>query len=225
MDATPKYHVVEDTNKYGATIYLVARVDGTPSGYGTGQDSRIAHTSYPAAELADFHCAFVNATPDHYRIERDTHRANSMRAGRQFWRITSMINGDPIDLRQTWDDGNEVKGNWPEGTRPVDVLIALALRHADGVEARIAKHAEGQAVAAAEATVREAREAQLSQLRKDKGELATPRQVDFILSLLDRREHTGEGGGFFMGPKDRAGIEELSKSQASAYIRSLKGDY
>jgi hypothetical protein len=65
----------------------------------------------------------------------------------------------------------------------------------------------------------------LAQARADKGELATPRQVDYILQLLQAREYSGEGGGFFVGPKDRAGIEELSKAQASAYIRSLKGDY
>ena len=33
------------------------------------------------------------------------------------------------------------------------------------------------------------------------------------------------GGGFFSGPTDRAGIEELSKREASMYITSLKGDY
>jgi len=55
--------------------------------------------------------------------------------------------------------------------------------------------------------------------------LATPRQVDYILTLLDRRARSGDGGGFFSGPTDRAGIEKLSRSEASSYIDSLKGDY
>jgi hypothetical protein len=55
--------------------------------------------------------------------------------------------------------------------------------------------------------------------------MATPRQVDYIMSLLARRERSGEGGGFFQGPTDRDGIAALTKAEASNYIRSLKGDY
>ncbi|WP_338683979.1 hypothetical protein QD712_25940 [Streptomyces acidiscabies] len=55
--------------------------------------------------------------------------------------------------------------------------------------------------------------------------LATQSQIDYILNLLARRTRTGEGGGFFDGPADRAGIAALSRSEASAYVNSLKGEY
>ncbi|MBB5110107.1 hypothetical protein [Streptomyces spectabilis] len=55
--------------------------------------------------------------------------------------------------------------------------------------------------------------------------MATPRQADYILQLLALRERLGEEGGFMTGPTTRAGIEELSKAGASAYIDSLKGSY
>lgn len=61
--------------------------------------------------------------------------------------------------------------------------------------------------------------------RHDDAGLATDRQVDFILSLLSERRRTGEGGGFQTGPTDRAGIEKLTRGQASTYIDSLKGTY
>lgn len=53
----------------------------------------------------------------------------------------------------------------------------------------------------------------------------TDRQVDYILNLLARRARSGEGGGFFTGPTDRAGIAKLSRGDASAYIDSLTGNY
>lgn len=54
---------------------------------------------------------------------------------------------------------------------------------------------------------------------------ATGRQIDYILTLLTRRARSGEGGGFFTGPTDRAGIAKLSQADASAYINSLTGNY
>ncbi len=55
--------------------------------------------------------------------------------------------------------------------------------------------------------------------------LATDRQVEYILGLLDQRRRVDECGGFFPGPTDRAGIAALSREDASNYITSLKGDY
>lgn len=55
--------------------------------------------------------------------------------------------------------------------------------------------------------------------------LATPRQVDYILSLLDQRKHSGASGGFMTGPADRMGIEALTRQQASTYITSLTERY
>ncbi|MCX5202505.1 hypothetical protein OG897_13735 [Streptomyces sp. NBC_00237] len=56
-------------------------------------------------------------------------------------------------------------------------------------------------------------------------EMATERQVAYILSLLDQRRRSGEGGGFFQGPTNRQGVERLTRAEATTYIRSLKGDY
>lgn len=50
---------------------------------------------------------------------------------------------------------------------------------------------------------------------------ATDRQVDYIMNLLSRHA----GGGFFNGPKDRAGVKKLTQGEASAYINSLTDNY
>lgn len=49
----------------------------------------------------------------------------------------------------------------------------------------------------------------------------TPWQVDRILRLLARHG----GGGFYQGPRDRAGISRLTKAQANLYIDSLTDNY
>jgi hypothetical protein len=54
---------------------------------------------------------------------------------------------------------------------------------------------------------------------------ATPRQVDYIFNLLAQRAASGVAGGFMTGPTDRAGIEAMTKSEASIYITSLTEDY
>ena len=56
-------------------------------------------------------------------------------------------------------------------------------------------------------------------------ELATERQVAFIMSLVARRAAYGEADGFMSGPTTREAVAQLSKSQASAYITSMKGGY
>lgn len=61
---------------------------------------------------------------------------------------------------------------------------------------------------------------------RDAGPLATPRQVEYILQLLQRREINGDGDGFVVGgPTTRAQVELLSRTQASTYIDSLTGNY
>lgn len=55
--------------------------------------------------------------------------------------------------------------------------------------------------------------------------LATPRQVSYILSLLAARQRNGDGGGFMTGPTDRAGIEQMTRREASTYIDSLRENY
>jgi hypothetical protein len=56
-------------------------------------------------------------------------------------------------------------------------------------------------------------------------ELATEHQVDFIMKLLAWRAVSGEADGFVTGSTTREEIAKLSKSQASAYITSMKGGY
>lgn len=53
--------------------------------------------------------------------------------------------------------------------------------------------------------------------------LASPAQVDYIMKLLARRH--GDDSGFMVGPTTRAGVAAMSRSDASIYIASLKGDY
>ena len=55
--------------------------------------------------------------------------------------------------------------------------------------------------------------------------MATERQAGYILSLLARRSRDGDGGGFYSGPTDRAGILAMTRSDASAYINSLTDQY
>jgi hypothetical protein len=78
-----------------------------------------------------------------------------------------------------------------------------------------ARQAQKQRWAAESAAVRRDRE------RERASRPAQPRQVDYILGLL--RNHAG--GGFFVGPTDRAGISRLTQQEASAYIDSLTDNY
>ena len=225
--AQPMYRIDEHTvTHYGTqrTAYTIVRTDGTPGGYGPGKDNRLHDATFFTRDLAEFYCEFYERTPVGCHLRTEHYRANSMNRG-SYWLLTTSFKDDPSDLRKTWPKDQEVPENHPAGTRLIDVLVQMALTHAEGAPARIAQAAEKRAVAEAEATVHQAREDQLAQIRREKGALATPRQVDYILQLLAKRERTGEGGGFFYGPTDRAGIEEMSKADASAYITSLKGDY
>ncbi|MFC1418607.1 hypothetical protein [Streptacidiphilus cavernicola] len=215
-----RFEITESTDKYGRTLHTVSRTDGTET------DFRVYHATYLSREQAETHCEFVNRTPAEYHIRKEQHSGRQIGTGTgYYWKITSSRNEDPTDLKKTLDLNHEIKGAWPAGTRIVDMLVHWALQHAEGAPKRIAEKAERDAIEAAESAVREVRAAQLAELRRTRGELATPRQVDYILRLLAARERSGEGGGFFYGPKDRAGIEEMSKADASSYITSLKGDY
>lgn len=185
MDAM--YDVTESTSvQYGRerTVYTVVRTDGTPAGFGSGQDGRIYRAEYPTREGAEFYAEFYGRTPAGYDVKRETPRAGSIdRTPR--WVLTGGTDGDPSPLRVALALDWTAEGTaWPAGTRPVDVLIKRANDHAAGAAARISKKAETDAVEAAEATVREARAEQLAAAQAAKGELATGRQVDYILQLL-----------------------------------------
>lgn len=53
--------------------------------------------------------------------------------------------------------------------------------------------------------------------------LATPRQVEYIMALIDRGAH--EEGGFYNGPTTREKVAMMDRKSASLYIDSLKGSY
>ena len=53
-------------------------------------------------------------------------------------------------------------------------------------------------------------------------ELATPAQVEFIMSLLSKGAH--EEGGYIDGPVTHAGVAAMGRRAASAYIDSLRGE-
>lgn len=55
------------------------------------------------------------------------------------------------------------------------------------------------------------------------GQLATPRQVEFIMDLIHRGAH--EEGGFMTGPTTRDEVAKMSRQAASGYITSLQGRY
>ncbi|MFB8443616.1 hypothetical protein ACFC7A_31680 [Streptomyces niveus] len=222
-----KYRIEErDIVQYGQEchVFVIVRTDGTPAGYGPGKDNRITGDPYFTRESAERYMKFYESTPPGYRLSRKSHSSRSVQSG-YYWLLEGGGQDDPSDIRHTWDDGREVQGNWPEGTTWLDVLISLANRHAAGAPERIRKKAEKDAVAEAEAAVREVREQQLNTAQAEKGELATERQVDYIVQLLAARARSGEGGGFMTGPTGRADIELMSKAEASLYITSLKGDY
>lgn len=53
--------------------------------------------------------------------------------------------------------------------------------------------------------------------------LATPRQVEYIMALIDRGAH--EEGGFYSGPTTSEKVAMMDRKSASLYIDSLKGSY
>lgn len=222
------YRVDEVAEQYYGkirTLYRVVRTDGTPAGGGLGKDIRLPYQPFPSRGHAEIHAEFLERTPAGYFVEYTT-GSGMNREPR--WQLRGGAHGDPgsvsrmSQVSETWTQEGT---NWPVGTRIVDILVEWANRHAAGAAERIARKAEQDAVDAAETVVREARESRMAELRGAKGPLATVPQIDYILQLLARREASGEGGGFYYGPTDRAGIEEMSRIEASTYITSLKGDY
>lgn len=217
-----RYTITEGTNQYGTTTWTVIRTDGTEAGWGPGKDSRIYDMVFIKKDHAEIAAGVLEQLPEEYRFAKREVRyhSSSISSNHWVWEVTGGINRDPEQLKASIrvDTASSVE-------EVITNLLKNVHAHAEGATDRIAKKAEQDAIAAAEATVRKARAEQLAEARRTKGPLATPKQVDYILQLLSRRERTGEGGGFFYGPTDRAGIEEMSKADASTYITSLKGDY
>lgn len=199
-----RYEVTDTTHRMlgkDVTRYAVTRIDHGPKPY---------DKSYSERSIAEAHVAMVNAIPEGYSIERSTYPARSGRTG-YVWRLRTHTE-DPRPLRGDYDEAEYGLG------RIVELVTRLVRDHAAGAPERIAK-------AEAERERASAAEARRNELIARKGELATPRQISYILRLLSEREYSGEGGGFFMGPTDPDQVAELSKREASNYIDSLTGRY
>lgn len=101
------------------------------------------------------------------------------------------------------------------------VAYAFSRKDSDRIDALVAQYvADRDAKTAAEAVTEtvatEAPEA-----------TATASQVDYIMTLLDRRQRDGLADvvGFTTGPATRQGVARMTRRAASAYIDSLKGEY
>lgn len=112
-------------------------------------------------------------------------------------------------------------------SRPIDMptaarLVAAVAEDEAAAPARMIRAAERAVEAEAERIAAE----EAARVAAERAKLATPRQVEFILTLLAQQEFQLGGGGFVVGgPTKREDIAKLTKEQASAYITSLKGDY
>ena len=101
------------------------------------------------------------------------------------------------------------------------VAYAFSRKDSDRIDALVAQYvadrdAKAAAEAATETVAAEAPEA-----------TATASQVDYIMTLLDRRQRDGLADvvGFTTGPTTRQGVARMTRRAASAYIDSLKGEY
>ena len=101
------------------------------------------------------------------------------------------------------------------------VAYAFSRKDSDRIDALVAQYvadrdAKTAAETATETVAAEAPEA-----------TATASQVDYIMTLLDRRQRDGLADvvGFTTGPTTRQGVARMTRRAASAYIDSLKGEY
>ena len=158
---------------------------------------------------------------------------------------TTTING--TDYRTSWNGNIQITTDHyityetaARKTRGVQIEKGWAVYHDNGSTPK-SQHgedieaAEQAAIAAQAATDERTTARKAEQAKKDsadaehaaliaeKGPLATPRQVDFIMSLISQGRH--HEGGFYNGPTTIEGIRKMSKSSASAYITSLTGNY
>lgn len=99
-----------------------------------------------------------------------------------------------------------------------DQAAAAAAAQAAQTKANERKAARATAKAKEEAAA-----AERAALIAEKGPLATPRQVDYIWSLICQGRH--HEGGFYNGPTTLDGIRRMTKASASIYINSLTDNY
>ena len=159
---------------------------------------------------------------------------------------TTTING--TDYKTSWNGNIQVTADYyitqdDEKRTRRGLLIHKAgwnVYYGDGARA-LSQHGDDQAAAveaakaaqvardertaakAKEQAAEAAAEAERKALAAEKGPLATPRQVDYIWSLICQGRH--EEGGFYNGPTTLDGIRRMTKASASIYINSLTDNY
>jgi pyruvate/2-oxoglutarate dehydrogenase complex dihydrolipoamide acyltransferase (E2) component len=138
----------------------------------------------------------------HYGIDYGKPFKSSPKAG---WYVYAESDGKPIRLHHVHDTE--------------EAAIEEAHQEQAARDRRAASKAETAPAKAQPATTPAA-----PAVRETSSEqLATPRQVDYIMSLIAQGRH--EEGGFHNGPTTREGVEQMTKQAASVYITSLKSDY
>jgi len=190
---------------FSSTEYAV--IEHTVTEFGSERSAwRVTHNGVPVTgheyrdrQIAEDIATGLAAIPDDYSLTYE-------QIGRLGWRYLVRRNG-----RRITDSAD------------IQRVITLVLEDVADRPRRAALAAERKAEAEAQA----AAEKQAAAEAAERAKYATPRQVDFILTLLAEREFRAfpDPGFIIDGPTERAAIEKLTKEQASAYISSLKGDY
>ena len=120
---------------------------------------------------------------------------------------------EPAELKVPWDDAHPDRGL-------LNRAIAIGVPLADII--RISHLSELEMGR----SLRRREEGAINRLIDERREnLATDRQVRYILDLIDERRSDGDTSGFYNGPTGQAEIEKLTRREASTYIDSLKGNY
>ena len=101
--------------------------------------------------------------------------------------------------------------------------IEEAIARAELEEQRIAERAAARKAAKVEKAAATTKAPAETTTAPTAGNLATPRQVEYIMALIDRGAH--EEGGFYSGPTTREKVAMMDRKSASLYIDSLKGNY
>lgn len=99
--------------------------------------------------------------------------------------------------------------------------LRIANRNEQEIKDRIAKLRAEEAEEEKKAA--EAKAQAEEEAKTPKVDYATDRQVDFILDLIAQGRR--QEAGFFDGPTKPTEVRKLTKAQASAYIKSLLGDF
>lgn len=187
-----------------ATVEIVETVGKYVTDYRVHRDGRdVTGRSFTSRERAEAVAALVELLPGGYQLNYAVQRAGSMNSN-YGWYLTgpawkSIYSADPTALI---------------------VHLQYAI---EGEAARVAK-ANAKANEQAAAKIEREMAATAEQIRQEM-DLATDKQVGYIMTLLAKRARTGDGGGFMSGPTTIEGVRAMKRADASLYIDSLTERY